>query len=214
LSKLSKKVTRKILLLLGPYLGYLLIRLIYATCKKKFYITSNIPKEPFIGVLWHGEMLMQLFMYKKFRKEIKTVIMISEHFDGEIIAKILKLYGFDSVRGSSSKGSVKVLKETFKAIDNGYDVAITPDGPRGPYHSLADGVVLIAQKKRMKIIATRYKASKFWQLNSWDKFIIPKPFSTLYFYASEPFSVEGLSKEEAKRVIKRRLDIFDEKDFI
>jgi len=206
---LSKKVTRKILLYIVPFFGYALIRLIYLTCKKEFHISSNIPKEPFVGVLWHGEMLMQLFMYKKFRKKVKTVIMISEHFDGEVISKILKLYGFGSVRGSSSKGSIKVLKEAFSAIDNGYDLAITPDGPRGPYHSLADGVVLIAQRKNMKIIATRYKASKYWQLNSWDKFIIPKPFSTLYFYASEPFAIDGLSKDEAKELIKKTLDKFD-----
>jgi len=206
---LSKKVTRKLLLYIGPFLGYAIIRLIYLTCKKEFHISSNIPKEPFVGVLWHGEMLMQLFMYKKFRKKVKTVIMISEHFDGEVISKILKLYGFGSVRGSSSKGSIKVLKEAFSAIDNGYDLAITPDGPRGPYHSLADGVVLIAQRKNMKIIATRYKASKYWQLNSWDKFIIPKPFSTLCFYASEPFAIDGLSKDEAKELIKKTLDKFD-----
>jgi lysophospholipid acyltransferase (LPLAT)-like uncharacterized protein len=148
---------------------------------------------------------MNPFTYKKLLKDAKMSLMISDHFDGEMIAKSVSYFGFDTIRGSSTRGGIKALKESFKKINSGFSIAITPDGPRGPRHSIADGVVDIAQKKDLKIIAFNYTASSKWQLNSWDKFIIPKPFSTIDLYASEPFSIKGLNKEEAKEMIKERL---------
>jgi lysophospholipid acyltransferase (LPLAT)-like uncharacterized protein len=131
--------------------------------------------------------------------------MISDHFDGEMIAKSVSYFGFDTIRGSSTRGGIKALKESFKKIDLGYSIAITPDGPKGPRHSVADGIVSIAQKKDLQIVAFNYTASSKWVMNSWDRFIVPKPFSTIDFYASEPFSLKGLDKEEAKEEIKKRL---------
>ena len=148
---------------------------------------------------------MNPFMYKKIMKDVKMSLMISDHFDGEMIAKSVSYFGFDTIRGSSTRGGIKALKESFKKIDLGHSIAITPDGPKGPRHSIADGIISIAQKKELQIVAFSYIASSKWIMNSWDKFIIPKPFSTIDFYASEPFSLEGLGKEEAKEEIKRRL---------
>ena len=105
---------KKVALALLPLIGYLLIRLLYLTCKKKFDITKDVPNEPFIVALWHGELLMQPFLYKKLRKKGKLAIIISEHRDGEIIAKIMSYFGFDSIRGSSTRGGIKALKESFK----------------------------------------------------------------------------------------------------
>ncbi len=188
-----------------PFIAYIFIKLLYLSCKKRYHVPKNIKKQPYIIALWHGKLLMNPFLYKKIFKNAKMSIIISNHFDGEMIAKCMKFFGFESIRGSSSKGGIKALKESFKKIDLGYSIAITPDGPRGPRHSIADGVVAIAQKKGLNIIAFDYKASSFWQLNSWDKFIIPKPFSTLDFYASEPFSLNNLDKNSAKELVKKRL---------
>ncbi len=138
-------------------------------------------------------------------KDVKMSLMISDHFDGEMIAKSVSYFGFNTIRGSSTRGGIKALKESFKKIDLGQSIAITPDGPRGPRHSVADGIVAISQKKGLEVVVLSYKASSFWKMKSWDEFIIPKPFSTLDFYASEPFSLAGLSKEEAKEEIKKRL---------
>ncbi len=202
---LTKKQKRLLALKLLPPIAYIFIRVLYLTCKKRYHLPSRMPKPPFLVAFWHGEILMNPFLYKKMLKDAKMSLLISDHFDGEMIAKSVSYFGFDTIRGSSSKGAIKALKESFKKIDLGYAIAITPDGPRGPRHSVADGIVSIAQKKGLEIVTFNYKASSFWQMKSWDQFIIPKPFSTLDFYASEPFLVDGLSKEMAKEKIKDRL---------
>jgi hypothetical protein len=148
---------------------------------------------------------MQPFLYHKIRPNHKITVMISEHFDGEIIARLIEYFGFESSRGSARKNGAKVLLGTMRKMDDGYDVAITPDGPRGPRHSVADGIVAIAQKKKAKIVAFNFQASSFWQFRSWDKFTVPKPFSTITFFASEPICVDGTPIGEAGELIKNEL---------
>ena len=200
---------RKILSILLPPLGALLIRIIYLTCKKRFDIAKDLPSEPFIVAFWHGELLMQPFLYKKVRDSHKIAVMISEHFDGELIAKTVKHFNIESIRGSTKKGAAKVLLGAIKKMKSGYDIAITPDGPRGPRYSVADGIAAISKKMDAFIVPFSYRASKYWQLNSWDKFIIPKPFSTLYFRVGKPFKVQDMDKEIAKDFIKKEMLQYD-----
>ncbi|WP_200762696.1 lysophospholipid acyltransferase family protein [Nitrosophilus alvini] len=202
---MHKDLKRRFLSKIFPSLGYLIIKGIYLTCKKEYVIKGDMPNEPFIAALWHGELLMQPYLYKKVRKKPKIACMISEHFDGEIIAGIIRYFGFESIRGSSTRGSVKVLLKAIKKMREGYDIAITPDGPKGPRHSVADGIIAISKKADAYIVPFRYKASSYWQLKSWDRFIIPKPFSKLTFMASEPFKVTDMESKEAKEYIKKRL---------
>jgi len=203
---LTKEDKRKLFSFILPPILYLLIRLINLTVKKRFHLPDRIPDEPIMIAFWHGKLLLAPFIYKNIRKNVKIGIIISDHFDGELIAKTMGFFGFDTIRGSSSKGAIKALKESFRRIGEGYDIAITPDGPRGPFQSLADGIVSISQKKELDIVALNYRASSFWELKSWDRFMIPKPFSTVDFYASEPFSVLGLEMDEAKQKIKEKLN--------
>jgi len=131
--------------------------------------------------------------------------MISEHFDGEIIAKIISFFGFSSIRGSSSKGGARVLIEAIKTAKGGEDIAITPDGPRGPRHSVADGIVALSQKTGAKIVVFNYQASRSWQLKSWDKFVVPKPFSKISFFADKVVDISGLEPEKAKELIREQM---------
>lgn len=147
---------------------------------------------------------MQPFLYKKIRKKRDISVMISEHFDGEIISKLINLFKFNSIRGSSKRGGVKALAKALRAIKT-QDIAITPDGPRGPMHSVADGVVAISKKSKAKVVLFNIKVDRYWRLNSWDKFIIPKPFSNIEFFVSEPISLSELDSESAKNYIKERL---------
>ncbi len=203
---LTKERRRSIAVKILPPLIYLFIRVLYFSTKKRFHLPKALPDEPFIVAFWHGKLLLAPYLYKALKKDGKIGVMISDHFDGEIIARVMDYFRFDTIRGSSTRGGVKALKESFKLIDTGYDIAITPDGPKGPYQSVADGIVAIAQKKRLKIVAFNYKASSFWETQSWDRFMIPKPFSTIEFYASDFFSLEGLEMNEAKRLIKEKLN--------
>ena len=149
-------------------------------------------------------------MYQKIRGDHPIAVMISEHFDGELIARTIGHFGFEAIRGSSKKGGAKVLIQALKRLKAGSDVAITPDGPRGPRHSVAPGIVILSQKSDAYIVPFSYSASKYWQLRSWDRFIIPKPFSTLHFRVGEPFKLTGMDEERARREVKRRLEALSE----
>lgn len=123
--------------------------------------------------LWHGE-LLPLLWHQRGRA---VAIVISEHRDGEIIAQIAHSLGYSTVRGSSSRGGSRALLGLTRAIDAGSDGAITPDGPRGPARVFAPGAAVAAQRTGALIVPIRASASRAWRLKSWDRFLIPKPFS-------------------------------------
>jgi lysophospholipid acyltransferase (LPLAT)-like uncharacterized protein len=143
--------------------------------------------------------------YFHFRPKGIVKTMISQSKDGEIISKVYSLLGVESIRGSSSKGATKALISTIREITSGSDVALTPDGPRGPRFSIADGVIAIAQKSGAKVVVLNSKPSKYWQFNSWDRFVLPKPFGKIDFYLSEPFDISNLEFEEARSFIKDKM---------
>ena len=146
------------------------------------------------------------FWTKDFSKKRKGKVIISDHKDGEIIARVISFFGIGAIRGSSSKGAVKALAQSFRELKSGTDVIITPDGPRGPYHSVADGAVVISQKQNAPIQILNYEASKFWQLKSWDKMIIPKPFTEISYTLSPPFTVTDMALEDARELIKKEME--------
>ena len=198
----------RLLKIIIPIVGYFFLKFIYFSSKKIYKIGKNIPKEPLIMAVWHGELALPPFFYRYILRENKPNlhILISEHKDGEYIAKTMSLLGLKSIRGSSTRGGAKALIGAIKTLKNGGDIAITPDGPKGPRHSVADGIVSIAQKTNSKIVALSMSANRYWQFKSWDKFMLPKPFSTITFYASEPFDVNNLDKNTAKKLIYNKLN--------
>ena len=200
-----KKVFRFLAVIILPIIASLLIRLIYLTNKKEFSAPKTLGEEQFIMACWHGELLMIPYAYTRYRKTPHVKLLISEHFDGNLIAKTLSFFGFDTIRGSSTRGGAKALIESIKEIKNGYDLGITPDGPKGPRHKVQDGIVVMAQKANVKIALVEIKPSSYWQLNSWDKFVIPKPFGIINYYISELIDVKDMDKEEAKKLIEEGL---------
>ncbi|MEA1956343.1 MAG: lysophospholipid acyltransferase family protein [Campylobacterota bacterium] len=205
MKKITKKIFRSLALILVPTIGSLLIRLLYLTNKKVFHAPDTLGDENFIMACWHGELLMIPYAYTRYKKTPKVKLVISEHFDGNLIAKTLNKFGFETVRGSSTRGGVKALIEAIKSLKNGYDLGITPDGPKGPRHEVHDGIVVMAQKAKKKIVLVEIKPTKYWQLSSWDKFIIPKPFGTINYYISDLIDINAIELEEAKNIIKEGL---------
>lgn len=202
---MRKKLLRKLALWFVPPIGALFIRLIYFTNKKTFHLPKAIPSEPVIFAFWHGDLLLQPYLYYQFRSLPKANVLISDHFDGQIIASIMRYFKLRTIHGSTTRGGAKVLIQGLKALSEGYDIGITPDGPKGPRHEMSDGVVIMAQKRHTKVIVFQCCPSSYWQLSSWDRFTVPKPFGRLDFYASEPIDVSGMEMEEAKKIIKERL---------
>jgi lysophospholipid acyltransferase (LPLAT)-like uncharacterized protein len=202
---LRKKFLQTLALSVLPPIGALLIRLIHLTNRKQFHLPQNIPSEPVVFAFWHDNLLMQPYMYYQLRAISKVNLLISEHFDGQIIARTMRYFDLGSIHGSTRKGAAKVLIKGLKSLSEGYDIGITPDGPKGPRHHVSDGVVVMAQKRHAKVIVLHYVPSRYWKFSSWDRFVVPKPFGTIDFYASEPIDLEGLEMDTAKQLIKERL---------
>jgi len=199
---LLKKISRALALIIVPFLGFLIIRFIALTNKKKFHNIAEIGDEPTIFACWHGELLMLPYLYFYYRKNPHAKVLISSHFDGNLIAKTVKYFGLDTISGSTNRNAAKVLIQGIKALNDGYDIGITPDGPKGPRREVADGIIIMAQKAKAKIVLVNIVPSKYWEFNSWDKFRVPKPFGTLNYYSSGMLDVSEMDFEEAKALIK------------
>ena len=202
---MRKRLLRAFALAVVPFIGSLLIRFIYFTNKKTFHLPADVPKEPFVTAFWHGDLLMEPYIYKQLRKTPKINVMISEHFDGLLIAKTMKYFSFGTIHGSSTRSGAKVLIQAMRSLKEGYDIGITPDGPKGPRHEVQDGIVVMAQKTKSKVLVFECVPSSYWQLGSWDKFTIPKPFGRLDFYASEPIDLSGMELKDARALLRQKL---------
>ena len=194
---------------LVSWLGYFAVLFIYYTNKKKYIGLQHIASDQtVIIVFWHEHILMSAFHWKKLRrrqKNSRVSAVVSDHTDGEFITQIVKHLGIGAVRGSSTRGGAKALLSAIKELRDGGDVAFTPDGPKGPRHSVADGVVVAAKKSGLDIVPLGFTASNYWRLTSWDRFMIPKPFGTITFYSRGLISLEGLELNEAKQRIQKAL---------
>lgn len=158
-------------------------------------------KQPIIFAFWHANMLPLLWQHR----EEGVVVLISTHADGEIIARICEALGYGTIRGSSSRGGARALVEITRALEQGADVAFTPDGPRGPVHTVAPGVVYAAQRANVPIIPIDVQASRAWRLSTWDRFMIPKPFARIRIHYGDlhvvPNAAAGTTMEhESERL--------------
>jgi len=188
----------------APRLIYMIMRFIWYTTSKKFYYTTEIGEEQHVCVCWHNELLMSPQAYRHIHKKQPASAIISAHSDGSILAATLSMLSIRPLRGSTKKGARQVLLQAFKSIKSGEEVLITPDGPRGPRHSMSDGAIGIALKSKLPIFVMNYKAESYWQLKSWDKFVIPKPFTKVDFYI-QSLSLKGMDLEEAKIYLSEKM---------
>jgi lysophospholipid acyltransferase (LPLAT)-like uncharacterized protein len=179
-------------------LGALLIRVLATTWRYRVTNDESLRDartqgKRVIYILWHGELLPLLWHHR--RQDVAVVI--SEHRDGEIIARIAESLGYATVRGSSSRGGGRALIGLMREIDRGRDVAVTPDGPRGPAHVFAPGAAIAAQRTGALLLPIRAAASRAWRLKSWDRFVIPKPFATVQVTYGQTAEVVADSPREA-----------------
>jgi len=150
-------------------------------------------------VLWHGELLPILWQHRN----QGISVLISTHDDGEIIARICESLGCRTVRGSSSRGGARALLELVRELEAGYEIAVTPDGPRGPRRVFAAGAAVAAMRASVPIIAFGATVDRAWQLRSWDRFVIPKPFARVTIGYSELARVRSTSPRDAEAEVGR-----------
>jgi lysophospholipid acyltransferase (LPLAT)-like uncharacterized protein len=139
----------------------------------------------FIFALWHGQLLPLLWHH---RGE-GVLVLISEHRDGELVARAAQSLGYGLIRGSSTRGAERALISLVRELQAGHEVAITPDGPRGPAATFASGALVAAQRSDSFILPVAASADRAWRLRSWDRFMIPKPFARVTVAYGTPAKV-------------------------
>lgn len=174
-----------------PYIGILIVKIISSTYRirvirpeieRDILARKQIP----IYASWHQRFFPGITFFAT-RKPIS--IMISQSRDGELISKIVNILGWHPVRGSSSKGGRQALKKIRKLVHEGYKIGHIVDGPRGPHGVVKPGLLIIAQASGMPIVPVITSAEKKWVFNSWDRFMVPKPFSRVIIRFSDEIRI-------------------------
>ncbi len=149
--------------------------------------------QPVALLLWHGQLLPLLYIMR-FQS---IACLISTHRDGELIAQVARRLGCKLIRGSSSRGADRALLGLVRTLHDGFTVAVTPDGPRGPYRSFAPGALVAAHRASAPVVAFGVHATRAWYMKSWDQFMIPKPFARVTIVFDTPMIVPGESARDA-----------------
>lgn len=156
--------------------------------------------KPFILALWHGRLLM---MSTAWPKGIPVHMLISQHRDGQLIARTIGYFGVQTIAGSSSKGGATALRKMVKTLKSGEYVGITPDGPRGPRMHASDGVVAVARLAGVPVIPSAYGVRGRKVLGTWDRFVLPGLFSRGVFVFGDAIAV---SKEDEPEAVRKSIE--------
>ncbi|MFQ5735640.1 MAG: lysophospholipid acyltransferase family protein [Thermodesulfobacteriota bacterium] len=200
---MKKSVLDRLILAVAPWLASWLIRLIHLTTRNTFvgfeeYRAILDRGGRIILAFWHGRLLMMKYAHPR-----RITALISRSKDGELIARTVERIGVDSARGSSSRGGFGGVKALLKAAKAGKDLAIAPDGPKGPAMKAQMGVIQIAAKTGLPIIPAAFGAEKKKVFGSWDSFILPYPFTRGVYICGKPLRVArnaGTEEMEAARL--------------
>jgi lysophospholipid acyltransferase (LPLAT)-like uncharacterized protein len=149
-----------------------------------------------VMAFWHGRILPATFYFR--RRGI--VVITSENFDGEWIARIIERFGYGTARGSTSHGGRKAMLQLVRDMRQGKSAGFTLDGPRGPARIAQPGAIWLASTTGNPVLPFHLEASRYWSLTSWDRTQVPKPFSTVALVIGEPMLVpSGAGEEDLER---------------
>lgn len=194
------KLTDRLLLQLVPPLGASLIWITKRTMSieridEPRWEKEYPEKEGVIFAFWHN----RLFLMPYAGRGRRSVALISRHRDGELISRTVKRFGLESVRGSTTRGGREALRRMPDMIREGYDVGITPDGPKGPPYRVQPGAVQLARLSGRPVIPIAFASSRPRTFNSWDRFQVPRLYSKGVFIWGPPLWVHEDSDVEEKR---------------
>jgi lysophospholipid acyltransferase (LPLAT)-like uncharacterized protein len=192
-----------------PALGAAAVRLLAFTCRVVREEASVAElwrtKIPAIYVLWHARLLLLPCLYGGRRARV----LASRSRDGELVTRFVTRFGFEAVRGSSSRGGASALWLLVQSLREGRDVIVVPDGPRGPREMLKPGVVALARLSGAPIVPVALGASSEWRLRSWDEFRIPRPLSRCVVRFGDPIHIaqdtDGAAEEAARKEVEAAL---------
>ena len=160
-------------------------------------------REPTLLLFWHQHLFSTAYLYRRHRRARRTCGLISASKDGAWLEAVFSLAGIYAVRGSSSFRGGPALRELVGRFRQGFDIAITPDGPQGPRYSFKPGAALAVDKTGARALLVHYQYARFWRLGSWDGFFLPQPFSRVKIYtrmvSAEEMPTESKAKAEFLR---------------
>jgi lysophospholipid acyltransferase (LPLAT)-like uncharacterized protein len=188
------------------------LRLLAATLRYRINGQSgraNLPPEPLIFALWHNRLCLCMKLYRSYgrpeRPDDRLAALISASKDGALLAALLETYRVQPVRGSSSRRGARALLELASWAERGYDLAVTPDGPRGPCYDMQPGVMTLAQMTGLPILPCSYRLNWKIRLKSWDRFQIPLPFARCDMFTSDLIRVPRDASDEDRARLRQRL---------
>ena len=158
---------------------------------------------PFILAFWHGRILMMPFSWPR---ATPINMLISQHRDGQLIARTVRHFGIDSIAGSTSHGGSAALRAILRALKDGQCVGVTPDGPRGPRMRAAGGAIDIARLSGVPILPAAFATSRRRVLGSWDRFVLAWPFSRGVFVWGAPIALPKDADAAARESARRQLE--------
>ena len=155
-----------------------------------------------VMAFWHGRILPATYYFR--RRGI--VVITSENFDGEWIARIIERFGFGTARGSSSRGGLKAMLQLVRDMERGKPAGFTLDGPRGPARAAQPGAIWLAQRTGNPVLPFHLEASSHWTMKSWDRTQVPKPFSTVALVIGDPMEVPRDAGDEQLESMRMELE--------
>ncbi len=166
-----------------------------------------------LATMWHGRMLVPLPAYR----DQSLRVLVSPSDDGELAALLLRRFGYEIIRGSSNKSPARALREMLRELKRGGSIVITPDGPRGPRHSMNPGPAWMSRATGFPVVPCGCVCDRAWRMNSWDRFTIPKPRARIALVYGEPMVVNRRATdrelEEATAEIGVRMIRAEERGF-
>ena len=200
---------------LGPPAAAVLVRLLGATLRLRVTGADALKphwaaRRPLIYTVWHGRILMVPWLNARLRRTHgarPVTVLVSRSRDGEIVARFIRRFGLDAVRGSSSRGGGPAARALVRRIERGEDVAVVPDGPRGPRGRVQPGVVTLAALTGAPIVPLAVAARPAKRLGSWDEFMLPLPFARCALVFGPPVEIpRDADRERASKDVERSLE--------
>jgi lysophospholipid acyltransferase (LPLAT)-like uncharacterized protein len=199
---------------LGAWAVFLALRAVMLTLRYKWNDRAGMLEDqlsgPVIFAIWHNRLALCMQAYRVYSRKKRTgagmAAMVSASKDGGFLAGILECFKVQPVRGSSSRRGPQALLELTTWSQRGYDLAITPDGPRGPCYVVQEGVMSLAQLTELPIIPFSYSLQWKIRIKSWDRFQIPIPFSKCEMNSGAPICVPRDATDEERAILRERLE--------
>lgn len=202
---------QNLLMAVVPRVGYAYIRLLKATMRLELRNREALQRArdqsgQYILTFWHSRFIMMPYCYP----DRKLVVLHSRHRDARMLVEIMKRFGLAQAWGSSSAGGASGMRQLLRHVRDGYDVGMTPDGPRGPRRRIQPGVVAMARLSGKPIVPVAFSARPYRRLRSWDRTLLPYPFSRGLFLYGEPVVVprdaDGQEQESWRLRLEAELD--------